>query len=105
MRTSSSFRAIAKTTHILQEYQDSLDAADQALVFYIPESLDIKKLDPLEPSDIKTAFGREDLMVFTETSGLQEHLQTIPMGNTVLLLMSSGNYGGLDLEEYRDRLK
>ena len=89
----------------LQEYRDSLEAADQALVFYIPESLDIKKLDPLEPSDIKAAFGRDDLQVFTETSGLQEYLQAIPLANTVVLLMSSGNYGGLDLEVLISQLR
>ena len=88
----------------LKEYRDSLDAADQAMVFYIPESLDIKKLDPLEPSDIKSAFGREDLKVFNETSALQQFLQTIPMEDTVLLLMSSGNYGGLDLDDLIARL-
>ena len=83
----------------LREYAHSLEEADTALVFYIPESLAIKKLDQLEPSEIKAAFGREDLSVFTQTKDLKDFLETHPMQDSVLLLMSSGNYGGLDLKQ------
>lgn len=81
----------------LQAYQGSLGAADMALVFYIPESLAIKKLQPLGPEDIREAFGREDLQVFTQTGSLQQYLGSLALQDSVLLLMSSGNYGGLDL--------
>lgn len=81
----------------LEGYRGSLDAADVALVFYIPESLKIKGLQPLEPEAIREAFGKPGLEVFTQTAALQEYLQQYPPENSVLLLMSSGNYGGLDL--------
>lgn len=89
----------------LKEYKNSLDAADSALVFYVPESLVIKGLQTINPEEIRTAFGRPDLAVYTETQSLKEYLYSMPMEKTVLLLMSSGNYGGLDLEEYCARLK
>lgn len=89
----------------LKEYRHSLDCADSALVFYVPESLAIKGLETISPEDIRSAFGRPDLEVYTETSGLRDYLNSLSFDKTVLLLMSSGNYGGLDLEEYRDRLK
>jgi UDP-N-acetylmuramate-alanine ligase len=89
----------------LKEYRHSLDGADSALVFYVPESLAIKGLETISPEDIRSAFARPDLEVYTETSGLRDYLYTLALDKTVLLLMSSGNYGGLDLEEYRDRLK
>ena len=89
----------------LKEYRHSLDAADSALVFYVPESLAIKGLEAINPEDIQNAFGRSDLQVYTKTQGLREHLYNLPMEKTVLLLMSSGNYGGLNLEEYCSGLK
>jgi UDP-N-acetylmuramate: L-alanyl-gamma-D-glutamyl-meso-diaminopimelate ligase len=88
----------------LEGYRGSLDAADAALVFYIPESLKIKGLQPLEPEAIREAFGRPGLEVFTQTAALQEYLQQYPPENSVLLLMSSGNYGGLDLDALVARL-
>ncbi len=88
----------------LEGYRGSLDAADTALVFYIPESLQIKGLQPLAPDDIRAAFGREGLEVFTQTAALQEYLRQCPLDDTVLLLMSSGNYGGLDLDALVARL-
>ncbi len=88
----------------LEGYRGSLDAADEALVFYIPESLQIKGLQPLAPDDIRAAFGRPGLEVFTQTAALQEYLHQCPLDNTVLLLMSSGNYGGLDLNALVARL-
>ena len=89
----------------LMEYRQSLDGADSALVFYVPESLAIKGLETISPEDIRGAFGRSDLEVYTETSGLRDYLNALVFDKIVLLLMSSGNYGGLDLEEYRTRLK
>lgn len=89
----------------LKEYRHSLDAADSALVFYVPESLAIKGLEAINPEDIQDAFGRSDLQVYTKTPGLREYLQNLPMENTVLLFMSSGNYGGFNLEEYCSGLK
>ena len=89
----------------LKEYRQSLDAADRPLVFYVPESLAIKGLEAIHPEDIQKAFGRSDLEVYTETPGLREFLRNLPMEKTVLLFMSSGNYGGLNLEEYCSGLK
>ena len=89
----------------MKEYKNSLDAADSPLVFYVPESLAIKGLDTIHPEDIRKAFGRSDLEVYTETSGLRDYLYNLSLEKTVLLLMSSGNYGGLDLDQYCSRLK
>lgn len=87
----------------LKHYSNCLDAADAALAFYVPESLAIKGLDPISPEDIREAFGRPDLEVFTHTNALQDHLSSMPLEQTVVLLMSSGNYGGLNLERLTSR--
>lgn len=88
----------------LSGYRGSLDAADQAVVFYIPESLKIKGLQPIGAEDIREAFARPGLEVCTQTADLQNSLQAYSLENSVLLLMSSGNYGGLDLAGLTARL-
>ncbi len=87
------------------QYRDSLDGVDEAIVFYVPESLEVKGLQPIAPADIKKAFGRDTLKVFTQTDALEKHLEDTPLEDTVLLLMSSGNYGGLDLEKLLSRVR
>ena len=80
-------------------YRDSLASADEAIVFYSPEALKIKRLEPIEESQIVTAFNREDIMVFTETNSLSDYLSNYSFNDAVLLMMSSGNYGGLNMGE------
>lgn len=83
----------------LKEYAESLNPADEALVFFSKEALEIKKLDMLSKEQILEAFGRKDLSVFTDSNEFQRYLQGLDYNNTALLLMSSGNYGGLDFNE------
>lgn len=82
----------------IKEYKGTLDAADSALVFYTPEALEIKKLEPISSEQIKEAFGRNDLKIETDPEKFKEFLFSTNFQNSVLLLMSSGNYGGLDFE-------
>ena len=85
----------------LTEYRGALDAADQAVVFYSPHAVAIKKLQPLTEQQIKTAFQREDLIVYTEPDEFKAYLYGQLNGSKAVLLMSSGNYGGLDLEDLK----
>lgn len=80
----------------LKYYKGALDAADDAVVFYSPKAVEIKKLDAVSAQQIAEAFQRDDLIIFTEPQSFQEFLFGQDFTNTVLLLMSSGNYGGLD---------
>ncbi len=89
------------TPEFLKQYKFSLDAADEAVVFYSPEALEIKKLPPIDQQQIFEAFDRSDLTVFTNAEGFQAHLRNMDHTNKVLLLMSSGDYGGLDFEEMK----
>lgn len=79
----------------LKEYQGSLDAVDVGCVYYSPKSLEIKRLDPIGATDIEQAFGRKDLKIYTDPLSFQSFLHDQDLENVVLLLMSSGNYGGL----------
>ncbi|MGB7393928.1 MAG: Mur ligase family protein [Pricia sp.] len=99
LHTYSSFEP-----EFLQGYKGALDAADEAVVFYLPESVAIKKLDPVSPEQISKAFERDDLTIFTEASAFREFVFGQEYSDSVLLLMSSGNYGGLNLEEVKGLL-
>lgn len=89
----------------LQEYKGTLDAADSAVVFYSPHAVLIKQLEEIKSEQIDHAFGREDLMVFTNPADFKTYLYSQDFENTSLLLMSSGNYGGLDFNEVKNYFK
>lgn len=89
------------TPKFLKEYQGSLDAADVAVVFYSPEAIAIKQLDPISENQIYEAFQRNDLLIFTDPATFQDYLFSQHFDNAVLVLMSSGNYGGLDFEKLK----
>ena len=87
--------------NFLSEYKGVLDDADKAVVFYSPNAVAIKKLDAVSKEQIAAAFEREDLIIFTNPAEFKTFLWNQNLENTALLLMSSGNYGGLDFEEVK----
>ncbi len=86
-------------SEFLKEYKNSLDKADEALVFYSPEAISAKKLDAISVDQIREAFGKQGLKVFITAEEFKKELLSTTLENAVLLMMSSGNYGGLDMEE------
>lgn len=86
----------------LEEYRGTLDLADQAVVFYSPHAVKIKQLDEVGKEQIAIAFQRDDLTIFTNPIGFKEFLFSQNLKNKALLLMSSGNYGGLDFDEVKN---
>ena len=89
----------------LNLYQNALDAADMAVVFYSPHAVEIKKLEPISKEQIAKAFQRDDLIIYTDPKEFKEFLFAQNLENTALLFMSSGDYGGLDLEEVKSLAK
>lgn len=89
----------------LSEYQGALDAADVAVVFYSPHAVEIKKLEPITHQQIADAFQRKDLIIYTDPEAFQEFLFRQDFVNASLLLMSSGNYGGLDFGRIKDLIQ
>ena len=94
LHTYSSFNP-----EFLKEYKGALDAADEAVIFFLPESVAIKKLDVVTPEQISEAFQRKDVKIFTDAKSFHEFLENHQYKNSTLLLMSSGNYGGFDLDK------
>lgn len=82
----------------LDQYAGCMDAADKAVVFYDPHAVQLKRLPPIPAERVKAAFGREDLLVLTDPIAVMGAVREGIGGDSVLLMMSSGNFGGLDLQ-------
>lgn len=88
----------------LQEYKDSMSAADEAYVYYSNHTIEHKKLTAITPEEVKAAFGSENVTIYNDSDELFKMLQTKDWSNKVLLLMSSGNFDGKDLNKFGVRL-
>ena len=86
----------------LKEYKGALDAADVAVVFYSPHAVEIKKLKAISSEQIANAFQRENLIIYTNPIAFKTFLFSQEFNDTSLLLMSSGDYGGLDFKELKN---
>ncbi|HEY6900509.1 MAG TPA: Mur ligase family protein [Puia sp.] len=88
----------------LSEYRGSLDPADKAVVFYSRHALELKRLPPLPPSTVEAGFGKPGLVVIQDREELAAWLMQQSYKNVNLLLMSSGNYDGLDVTALSARI-
>jgi len=80
----------------LAEYNGAMDTADEAFVYFNPHTIAHKKLPPITVEQVKQAFAREDLQVYTDSKSLVEELKKKSWQNANLLMMSSGNFDGVD---------
>jgi len=81
----------------LEQYKGAMDGLDTGVIFYSEEALKIKRMEPISPEMIKEKFGNPDLKVFTNAESLYEYWNTLDKTQGAYLMMSSGNFGGLDL--------
>ena len=88
----------------LGEYEGSMAMADKAFVYYNPHTIAHKKLDPITPEEVKQAFGSENVQISNDSTSLFESLRQQDWDNKVLLLMSSGNFDGIKLEEFAQEI-
>ncbi|WP_420387258.1 UDP-N-acetylmuramate--L-alanine ligase [Roseivirga sp.] len=88
----------------IHQYKGCYNLPDQALVFINPEAVKAKKLEMISQEELIEAFGRTDLQLFTEVEALENFLLNQTWINRNLLLMSSGNFGGLDIEKIKNTI-
>jgi UDP-N-acetylmuramate: L-alanyl-gamma-D-glutamyl-meso-diaminopimelate ligase len=84
----------------MKEYKGVMDPADKAVVFYSAHALELKRMPPLDPSHVQSGFGTKGLVVINSAHELSHWLRSQSYDNTNLLLMSSGNYDGLDITTF-----
>ncbi|MBP1675591.1 MAG: Mur ligase middle domain protein [Bacteroidetes bacterium] len=80
-------------------YADTTRHADIALIYYDPEELKRKGLKDLNPEDVKLAFGPANVEVLTDKLLFETRLKEMDYAGSVVLLMSSGNFSGIDVEK------
>ncbi len=88
----------------LDQYKDSMAMADIAIVYFNPHTIQLKRLPQISIQQVKDAFGREDLMVYNEAGKMLSDLLNMDWRNKTLLLMSSGNFDGLDPEDIAKKI-
>ncbi|MBK8532247.1 MAG: peptidoglycan synthetase [Flavobacteriales bacterium] len=82
----------------LDQYAGCMDDADRAIVFYDPHAVQLKRLPAIPPARIQQAFARKDIHVLNDPIAVLGVIREERKEEAVLLLMSSGNFGGLDLQ-------
>jgi UDP-N-acetylmuramate: L-alanyl-gamma-D-glutamyl-meso-diaminopimelate ligase len=87
------------TADFLNEYKGAMDTADVAYVYFNPHTIAHKKLPPITEEQVKAAFARSDIKVSTDSAALVAELKQSSWNNSVLLLMTSGNFDGVDFAE------
>jgi len=80
----------------LAQYKDSMNLADEAIVYFNPHTIAHKKLKEITPEQVHACFNRKDLKVFTKSSDVTDYLKAKKWNDSVLLMMSSGNFDGVD---------
>ena len=88
----------------LPQYEGCMEQADKAFVYFNPKVLEHKKLPAISAEEVRKAFGTENVEVFTDSQALQARLCEIEYKNTALLMMSSGNFDGVNIPEFAREL-
>ena len=63
------------------------------------------KLDDLSKEEVKEAFGSNNVKVVTSSNDLVQQLTEMNWENQNLLMMSSGNFDGLDFTELAEQIR
>ncbi len=87
----------------LPHYEGAMNAADKALVYFSPEVVAHKRLDPITIEEVKSAFGG-NVHVVNETNEVMKFVHEHAGSNTSLLMMSSGNFDGIDYDALGEEL-
>lgn len=88
----------------LNEYKGSMELADEAIVYFNPHTIEHKKLKPITEEQVKKAFGGHNIKTYTNSQLLLNDLLQMNFENKNLLMMSSGNFDGMDLKSLGDNL-
>lgn len=92
------------TAEFLKQYAGTMDRADVPFVYYSQHALQLKKLPDLDPEQVKASFSNERVRVFTDSKQMVEELRKMHWQDANLLMMSSGNFDGIDFKQLADEL-
>ncbi len=81
----------------MQQYRGVFDQADTGVVFYSRHALELKRMPDLPAEKVKEGFAKEGLLVINDKAELEQWLESQDFSHSNILLMSSGNYDGIDI--------
>ena len=92
------------TEVFLSQYAGSMDVADVAVVYFNPHAVEHKKLPPLDSQRVLQAFENDSIKVYTDSNQLKADIVAMDWINANLLLMSSGNFDGVDFNDLANKI-
>jgi len=87
----------------LKEYRDTMHEAEYPAVFINQESLKQRNAGAISEEMLKAAFNQPNLVYFSNVESMKQYLMAMNPTGRNLLLMSSGNYGGINLVNFADK--
>jgi len=96
------FSSLSK--EFLTGYLGSFDSTDAGCIYFNPHAISMKKLPALATGDVKKAFGNEKLAIFADSVKMNDWLESQKGSNSVFLMMSSGNFNGINFVELAEKL-
>ncbi len=88
----------------LPQYANTMKAADMAYIYFNPDTIRHKRLKEINPEQVVHAFGGKNVEVFTNSEILTQKLLQTNWENKNLLLMSSGNFSGINFNEFAKKI-
>jgi UDP-N-acetylmuramate: L-alanyl-gamma-D-glutamyl-meso-diaminopimelate ligase len=88
----------------LAQYNGAMALADEAIVYFNPHTIAQKKLTPITESQVKKAFGGNNLKVYMDSKIVLNDLLKMNFANKNLLMMSSGNFDGIDFNKLAESI-
>ena len=88
----------------LDQYKGSMKHADIAFVYFNPETIKHKRLQDLTPDQVQLSFANNQVKVITSSTELIDQLQLLDWKDRNLLMMSSGNFNGINFDALAESL-
>lgn len=96
------FSSLSK--NFLEQYKGCMNKADKALVYYNHHAIELKRLEVLSIELVEKAFDKEGLKVTTDSSEFVQFVKQNVEDNTNILIMSSGNFGGVNIKQLAEEV-
>ena len=85
----------------LEKYKDTLKCSNECYIYYSEKNMRIKRLEPIDSELIIKSFNHSSLTVIDNYEKLNKKIYDLDLSNSVLLMMSSGKFGGLDIDKIK----
>ena len=82
----------------LSEFKDSMNPAEIAIIYMSKKAFEIKGKSYIDNETIHKNFNNKNIKIFRKPDALQKYIKTLNLKDSVLLLMSSGSFDGIDWE-------